>query len=392
MNILEALIKLRDDLKFWTANNLKALDNKISESNLYDDYSGILEIADKNGNVIARIDAEGIHTTNIFADHFIDNADIFSVADKDGNVIARIDAKGIHTTNLFINEIHTQGKASDNSKDITIADMNGNIIVQIDEFGVESIDFYIQGTSLKEKIHMWDSKTGFSGDYNDLRNQPNILENKSNEFTIVDKKGYIIAKFNQDGLETTQINSNKIILNNEDLEEKIANIMDNEELQNQLNTLYNEIYSIDYNSLKNAPPITSVQEQKLRVVDEQGNIVCLIDADGITTTKINTDELILSNTSMDAEFADFNQRLENFDERIDNFTNSVSTTIGEKFTEFNEEINSHESIVNTKINNFQTKITNFENSITLTKVTYSTTDLVPGTSTLKTGELYIVYE
>lgn len=398
----------------------------INGTNISEDTSGKVELADENGNVIARVDNDGIHTTEIEADgikiketlsNHIDNNNVhvtveektlwnnkagFSgdyndlinapnisqdeenkevvITDEDGNIIFKVDENGAHTTNVTASEVIINGKKVNESIGSVQSSVNNlNRLV-----GTKSV-----ADQISEAVDGFES---FSGDYNDLHNQPNILENKSNEFTIVDTKDYIIAKFNQDGLVTTQINSNKIILNNEDLEEKIANIMDNEELQNQLNTLHNEIHSIDYNSLKNTPPITSVQEQKLRVVDEKGNIVCLIDADGVTTTKINTDELILSNTSMDAEFADFNQRLENFDERINNFTDSVSTTIGEKFTEFNEEIKSHKSTVNTKINNFQTKITNFENSITLTKVTYSTTDLVPGTSALKTGELYIVYE
>jgi hypothetical protein len=59
---------------------------------------------------------------------------------------------------------------------------------------------------------------------------PSISEYKLDEFIITDFKGNIIGKFDKNGLQTTQINSNKIILNNEDLEEKIANIMDNEEL------------------------------------------------------------------------------------------------------------------------------------------------------------------
>ena len=219
---------------------------------------------------------------------------------------------------------------------------------------------------------MWDSKSGFSGDYYDLYNKPSISEYKLDEFIITDFEGNIIGKFDKNGLQTTTIFSEKIFLQNNNL-------------LNQITDLYRRMDSINYDNIKNAPPITNAQEQKLRVVDEQGNIVCLIDANGVTTTKINTDELILSNTNMDAEFADFNLRLENFDERIDNFTNSVSTIIGEKFTEFNDEMNSHELTVTNKL-------TEFENSINLTKVTYSTTDLVAGSSKLPTGELYIVYE
>lgn len=409
MNILETLVQLRDDLKTWVTNNLNALNKKIDEKTIPIDSE--LNATSTNPVQNKVIDAEISSLNNLIGDTSvaaqistaIANQDLFSgdyndlqnaptisedednkeviIVDEAGNIIAQIDADGLKTTTVAANNVNINGTdiSDDGSGKVEFADKNGNVIVQINDTGVKSIDFYVGDVSLKEKIHMWDSKSGFSGDYYDLYNKPSISEYKLDEFIITDFEGNIIGKFDKNGLQTTTIFSEKIFLQNNNL-------------LNQITDLYKRMDSINYENIKNAPPITSVQEQKLRVVDEQGNIVCLIDADGVTTTKINTDELILSNTSMDAEFADFNLRLENFDKRIDNFTNSVSTTIGEKFTEFNEEINSHESTVNTKINNFQTKITNFENSITLTKVTYSTTDLVPGTSALKTGELYIVYE
>lgn len=416
MNILETLVQLRDDLKTWVTNNLNALNKKIDEKTIPIDS----ELSATSTNPVQNkvINTEINSLNNLIGDTSvatqistaIANQDLFSgdyndlqnapnisedeenkeliIADKNDNVIAKIDANGLKTTKVTANNVNINGTdiSEDISGKVEFADGNGNVIVQINDAGIKSIDFYVGDISLKEKIHMWDSKSGFSGDYYDLYNKPSISEYKLDEFIITDFEGNIIGKFDKNGLQTTTIFSEKIFLQNNNL-------------LNQITDLYKRMDSINYDNLKNTPPITSVQEQKLRVVDEQGNIVCLIDADGVTTTKINTDELILSSTSMDAEFADFNLRLENFDKRIDNFTNSVSTTIGEKFTEFSEEMNSHESTVTSKINNFQTKLTNFqtkltnfENSINLTKVTYSTTDLVAGSSSLPTGELYIVYE
>ena len=402
MNILETLIQLRDDLKTWVTNNLNALNKKIDEKTIPIDS----ELSATSTNPVQNkvIDAEINSLNNLIGDTSvatqistaIANQDLFSgdyndlqnapnisedednkeviIVDEAGNIIAQIDADGLKTTTVAANNVNINGTdiSDDGSGKVEFADENGNVIVQINDTGVKSIDFYVGDVSLKEKIHMWDSKSGFSGDYYDLYNKPSISEYKLDEFIITDFEGNIIGKFDKNGLQTTTIFSEKIFLQNNNL-------------LNQITDLYRRMDSINYDNIKNAPPITNAQEQKLRVVDEQGNIVCLIDANGVTTTKINTDELILSNTNMDAEFADFNLRLENFDERIDNFTNSVSTIIGEKFTEFNDEMNSHELTVTNKL-------TEFENSINLTKVTYSTTDLVAGSSKLPTGELYIVYE
>lgn len=332
MNILETLVQLRDDLKTWVTKNLNALNAKIDEKTI-------------------PIDSELSATSTNPVQNKVINAEINSLSNLIGDKsVATQISKAIANQDLFSGDyndlVNAPNILDDGSSDLKISDENGNIIVQIDEAGVKSIDFYVGDTSLKEKIHMWDSKSGFSGDYYDLYNKPSIAEHKLDEFIIADSEGNIIGKFDKNGLQTTTIFSENIFLQNNNLLHQVID-------------LYKRMDSMNYDDIKNAPPITSVQEQKLRVVDEQGNIVCLIDADGVTTTKINTDELILSNTNMDAEFADFNLRLENFDKRIDNF---------------------------------QTKITNFENSITLTKVTYSTTDLVSGTSVLSTGELYIVYE
>ena len=104
MNILEALVKLRDDLKTWVANNLKALDSKIEKNivsidselstkstnpvqnkiitnainslprdysdlanapNIIEDESGEIAFADEAGNIIFKADADGIHSTSL---------------------------------------------------------------------------------------------------------------------------------------------------------------------------------------------------------------------------------------------------------------------------------------------------------------------------------------
>ena len=81
MNILEALVKLRDDIKTWVSLNFEALNKKIDKKSrarfsrdYYDLYNAPqiteddkneLSVADEQGNVIFKLDKDGAHTTNL---------------------------------------------------------------------------------------------------------------------------------------------------------------------------------------------------------------------------------------------------------------------------------------------------------------------------------------
>lgn len=279
MNILETLIKLRDDIKLWVTNNLVALNAKIEANtvpidselkidstnpvqnkvvtkeindlnnlvgetpvaeqiasaiasqpggkmpNITDDESGEFNIADPNGNVIFRADAQGIHTTNISA-----TGEDFNIADELGNVIFKADKDGIHTTNI-----------NTNGEDFNIADSQGNIIFKVDPAGAHTTDITIDGVSIKGKMAEWDngSGSGFSGDYNDLVNKPelsdvatsgdyndlinapNIQEDESGELLYVDEDGNIIAKVDAGGIKTTKVTANDVEVDGVSLAEKI---------------------------------------------------------------------------------------------------------------------------------------------------------------------------
>lgn len=77
MNIIEALKKLRDDLRTWARNNFKnvltkqkATEDKVvnlenKTSNITEDESAALQFADPEGNVVAQIDESGISTVGV---------------------------------------------------------------------------------------------------------------------------------------------------------------------------------------------------------------------------------------------------------------------------------------------------------------------------------------
>lgn len=60
MHVLNAFIRLRDDLKIWVTNNLKILDNKVK---LLNDLVGDTPVADQIADAIENIDISDIDTT-----------------------------------------------------------------------------------------------------------------------------------------------------------------------------------------------------------------------------------------------------------------------------------------------------------------------------------------
>lgn len=79
--LMEALVRLRDDLKLWVTNNLQSLkdevDSKSDFSGKYEDLADAPEITDDgekdlkfiddSGYIILKVDKNGLHTTNIDA-------------------------------------------------------------------------------------------------------------------------------------------------------------------------------------------------------------------------------------------------------------------------------------------------------------------------------------
>lgn len=313
MTVIELLIQLRDDLKLWTENNLNAINDKIDNNTIpIDDALNAASTNPIQNKVVADI----INNLN-------QKIGLLTVQEQ---IQTAIDAQYHFSGNY--NDLSDAPTITDNNSDtLIITDSSGNIIVQIDENGVSSIDFYIDNASIKDKIHMWDSKSGFSGDYNDLFNQPMIAEDESNEFLITDLSGNILARFNENGFEVKNIISKNILLDSEDLKLK-------------LNNLYTTLNNFDYSTLRNAPNIREDESGKYRIIDEAGNIIFLVDQNGISTTEIAATGMCLDGINL-----------------------------------------------NEQISNLITRINNLEN-----KITYGTKDLVAGTSKLATGTIYCVYE
>lgn len=116
MNILNALKQLRDDLKTWVSNNLNALNAKIDEKTIPIDSE--LSAASTNP-VQNKAIKKAIDNIPTFSGDYNDltNAPDISeddsgnlvIADSDGNIIFRSDADGFETTQLTTNVLIVDG-------------------------------------------------------------------------------------------------------------------------------------------------------------------------------------------------------------------------------------------------------------------------------------------
>jgi hypothetical protein len=124
----------------------------------------------------------------------------------------------------------------------------------------------------------------FSGDYNDLTNAPNIIEDDSGNMTIADESGNIIFKADADGIHTTAVSLNgEAAATEKYVNEAVANV---------------DISDIDLTGYATEDFVTTTVESakeelsesivaesdEWKVVDEAGNIIFSVDATGAHTT------------------------------------------------------------------------------------------------------------
>lgn len=226
----------------WNAKadqiDLDAFKEEISQS--INSESDKLVIADENGNIIMQVDENGLATTNVNAKtielngedlgvrldeleatslpNIIDNeSDNLVIADESGNVAVKIDANGLETTTVTAKNVVVDGK------DIGIKFDEQKELVN----GVsEDLSTHTSNTDMhvtSDEKTLWNNKSDFSGDYNDLKNAPDIVEDESGELVYADESGNVIAKIGENGLETTQVITNKVILSGQDVGSHISN-------------------------------------------------------------------------------------------------------------------------------------------------------------------------
>ena len=237
--------------------------------NIVEDESGEFTVADEYGNIIMKVDQDGLSTTNvntktltldgedldsklksledsILSNILDDESGEFTLADEAGNVIMKVDEDGLSTTNVNTKTLNLDGEdlgeklenlkssmlpniLDDESGEFALADEDGNVIMRVDANGTETTTLtaknaIINGVDITDHasdtgIHVtaaekqtWNKKSDFSGDYNDLKNAPDILEDESGDLVYADVSGNVIVRIDKDGLETTHVAVDAIVL------------------------------------------------------------------------------------------------------------------------------------------------------------------------------------
>lgn len=282
MNILEILVQLRDDLKTWVTNNLNALNNKIDEKtipidnklsatstnpvqnkvinaeisslsnlvgntsvasqistaianqdlfsgdyndlvnapNISEDNSDNVVIADNDGNIIFKVDADGVHTTTLNAKNItIENEDIIDVIDDKLAALVNSAPETLDTLGELAEAMTTNSDAIEALETIATSKASQSDLDTTNE-NVSELQGLVGDTSVATQIaNAIEGFESFSGDYNDLENAPNIAEDGAGNMVVADENGNVIFK-----ADATGIHSTALTLNGEDVSNKINNL------------------------------------------------------------------------------------------------------------------------------------------------------------------------
>lgn len=172
----------------------------------YEDESGALAIVDEKGHVIARIDENGLTTIQVSANAImLEGADLAAKLQELANKVPDIDLSNYYTKA----EIDS---ALDNI-DIPEVDLSEYALTTDVEANKVLTDAHAANADIHVKVSdkaSWDAKSNFSGDYNDLINTPNIVNDNEDEVSICDSKGNVIFRATAEGINASGIYVNGV--------------------------------------------------------------------------------------------------------------------------------------------------------------------------------------
>lgn len=215
------------------------------------------------------------------------------VADENGNIIMQVDEDGFETTTVTAKSVVINGI---------------NIVTKLDEHK-ESIDGVVEDLSTHTSdstVHitaderiLWNNKSNFSGDYNDLTNGPDIKEDESGEVVYADEQGNVIVRIGEAGLETTQVIADTIVANGVNVGSTLSSHTSNNDIhitvaeRNAWNAKADKTY-VDETvaNLVNSAP------EKLNTLDELA--AALGDDENFATTVTNQIASKVDHTEFDA--------------------------------------------------------------------------------------------
>lgn len=230
------------------------------------------KVVDEAGNIIFSVDASGAHTTaltlngqdvediidervaglvdsapdtlntlNELASALGDDPNFATtIATEVGKKVDKVDGKGL-STNDFTDEYKDK---LDSLENITFEESDPTVPAWAKEankptYTAEEVGALAASTTLADLVDdanhrtvsdsekaTWNAKSDFSGDYSDLTNAPNIVEDHEGNLVISDDNGNIIFRSDADGFETTQLTVQNVILDGTNLNDALASKQD----------------------------------------------------------------------------------------------------------------------------------------------------------------------
>lgn len=326
-------------------------------------------IIDKNDNVIAKIDADGVHSIDFITDTttletFVDetnerlknfdggDSSEFLIIDKNDNIIARIDANGITTTELHATDVYdSEGSMRNLREDVNerlknfngedssvfyIIDKNDNVIARVDAEGIHSINFsslnYDIEYDIKNIYELLEKETNdrvedITTQITDVKEYVNnLLKNFNGEDTdtlyIVDGEDRVIAKFDKDGLTVTNVITNEYDVNatlKTLLEDLAKEIQDRKDAITKTANDANEANVALEKHIKNEvlKNFDGEDSDVLYIIDSQDRIIAKIDDKGIHSINFGSNEYEDYNATIKDIIDDIATEIENREDAID---------------------------------------------------------------------------
>ena len=195
--------------KIITALGYTPADNNI----FYEDESGSLIIADEHGYIIARIDENGLTTTQVSANAIkLNGADLATKLQEFEDKVPEIDLTG-YATEQYVDDaianFDIEIPEPDLSKYALNADVEANKVLT----DAHAADADIHVTA--ENKVTWDAKSDFDGDFNSLSNAPHIVNDNEDEMVVCDSQGNVIFRATAEGINAAGIYVNGVRVDKE---------------------------------------------------------------------------------------------------------------------------------------------------------------------------------
>ena len=171
------------------------------------------------------------------------------------------------------------------------------------------------------------NKTTFSGDYNDLTNAPNIIEDESGDMVITDQKDNVIFRVDSEGIHSTALTlkgepaaTEKYVSDKVDVVSKKVDNIKIPEVDLSNHYTKEETDAAIESAKEELSESIVAESSEWTVVDEAGNIIFKVDSEGAHTTSLSLKdgEPAATVTYVNDEITKVNESVNNINDQLDN--------------------------------------------------------------------------